>query len=366
MRTILRQLHASLPGSIRYPLDVATASIQDTLQNWRLPAYRVQAAQPDTGNEATMLLLGNKPQYASWIHKLFGCAVNPVQMGKFSHYEILRGNHESLSADIALCPLNTLTLPIYSRLGWRIVPLYINCHIDLNKPIAEIMTSKGAKDDLRIAYRSGYQYTLMKDEQSIHDFFHQMLIPTIRERHEDRAFLSEWENIQRTFHKGFLIGAYLEKRWIGAVLLAVENASTIRIANIGWENGDATWLKKGIATALYNQSFIFAQEKNFKYVNLGSNNPFANDGPLNYKLKLGANITPIAGLEAAQLQSSSHFMGVKINLNAPAAQHFLSSTPLLEYKKNKLSVIGWNADIPPLFRRQVEAGIKWINLEKQA
>ena len=364
LKSIFRQIHSIIPNSLRNPLNITVNSIQDTLLNWRMPAYRVCAPLPSGLGEGTVIYVGNKPQYVSWTHKLFGHAIEPTLLNSLSHYEILRGKHQNLSADITLCPLNALTLPIYSRLGWHVIPLYVNCYVDLNKPITEIVTSRGAKDDLRIARRLGYQFTLLeKSNEAIHEFFHQMLIPTVKKRHEDRAFFSKWKNIEHTYQNGFLIGAYLENQWIGGILLAPEDMDTIRIANIGWRNGEATWLKKGVATALYNQSFIWAQENNFKYVNLGSSNPFANDGPLNFKLKLGANlVVPNFEIEHQQIHSMNHFMGVKINIASPVTQFLLASTPLIEYKEKRLRVIGWNANIPPLFRRQIDLGIEWINL----
>lgn len=363
LKSLLRELHAALPANFRYPIDVATISIQDTLQNWSIPAYRIHAPIPSNEGEGTVIYYGNKPQYASWTHKLLGHVIEPLPVGKFSLLQILRGRNKTLAADISLCPLNPLTLPLYASRGWHIIPLFVNCRINLNKPITEIITSKGAKDDLRIARRIGYQFTLLRNDKAIHEFFHQMLIPTVKTRHEDRAFLSKWENIEHTYQNGFLIGAYLGDHWIGAILLALESADTVRIANIGWRNGDITWLKKGVVTALYNQSFIWAQENNFKYVNLGSSNPFVNDGPLNFKLKLGANlVTPDSEIEHGQTHMMNYFVGIKINLASPIAQSMLASTPLLEYRENKLRAIGWNAEIPPLFRRQIDLGIEWINL----
>ena len=362
-KSLLRRLHTALPDNIRYPIDVAAKNIQDTLQNWHMPAYCVRSFLPDDKGGGTVLYLGDKPQYTTWTHKLFGRAIEPVLLGQFSLFQILSGRNQAFAADIVLCPLNALTLPLYKQYGWRILPVSVTCHINLDRPVKKIITSKGAKDDLRIARRLGYHFQLIKSEEAIQEFFHHMLIPTVKMRHEQRAFFSQWEHIKRVYQSGFLIGAYLKDQWIGAILLAPEETNTIRIANIGWRNGDNQWLKKGIATALYNQAFVWAQENEFRHVNLGSSNPFANDGPLNFKLKLGANIAmPNLKAERNQAQSADSFIGLKINLKSPAAQSFLTSTPLLEYTKDKLAVIGWNTEIPPLFRRQLDLGCEWVNL----
>jgi hypothetical protein len=365
LRPLLRRLHSSLPESVRCQVDISSVSLRDILQNWYLPAYRVCAPLPHGKGEGTILYLGNKPQYSSWTHKLFGHAVEPAFVGQFSLTQILRGNHPDLSADVTLCPVNPLTSYVFRR-KWHIMPLFVDCLVDLRKPIGELITSKGAKDDLRIARRLGYEFQVPTDEAAIHEFFHQMLVPTVKARHEERAFLSQWQKIEHIYRNGVLISAHLEDQYVGAILLALENTETARIANIGWRNGEDQWLKKGIVAALYNQSFVWAQQNGYHFINLGSSNPFANDGPLNFKLKWGATlVAPELKVAQGQVEGAHAFVGVRFNLDSSAAQSFLSSTPLLEYSGGLLRAISWNAEIPPLFRRQFNSGLGWVNLADQ-
>ncbi|SFP59422.1 hypothetical protein SAMN05216419_100848 [Nitrosomonas cryotolerans] len=362
-RPLLRRIHTLLPDNIRRPIDIAAISLQNTLQNWHMPAHVVHALLPDGHTQGTILYLGDQLQYKSWTHQFFGQAVEPTFVGQFTLFQILSGRNSALSADIILCPLNPWTLSLFTRFGWHIIPLNVNCHVDLSKPIEELLRSKGAKEDLRVARRLGYHFDFPKNDAAIHEFFHQMLIPTAKLRHEERAFLSQWENIKRIYQNGVLISAHLDNQWVGAILLARENAETIRFANMGWRNGDEQWRKKGIVAALFNQSFIWAQTNRFKWANLGSSNPFANDGPLNFKLKWAATLTaPEPSFIDGKLEGTRSFIGVKLNLTSSATQSFLTSTPLLEYKKGQLRAIGWNAKIPPLFQRQLDLGCEWVNL----
>lgn len=366
IRKKLRKLHAALPCKIRYPLDVATASIQDTLQNWRIPAYHVQTVLPDSGHEGKMLLFGDRPQYASWIHRFFGRAVEPTLLGQFSLFQIFHGKSLPQPVDIMLLPFNPFTQFMFERQEWRVMPLYINCHVDLCKPIEDLFRSKAVKEDLRVARRLGYHFDFSSDSNKLEEIFHQMFIPTARSRHEERAFLSNLEELKFNLRNGILITALLDEQSVGAILLAHESAETIRLANMGWRNGDDRWRKKGLVAALFNESFAWAREQGYRAVNLGASNPFANDGPLNFKLKWGAKMAvPEFGYANGRLHGIRSFMGVKLNLASPATQRFLSSTPLIEYKKNKLRVVSWNADVPPLFRRQLEMGIEWNNLDEK-
>lgn len=328
-----------------------------------MPAYLVRSALPEGKGEGTILYIGDRRQYKTWTHKLFGHAVEPVLLGQFSLFQILGRRTPALNAGITLCPLNPWTMPLFAQRGWHVTPLFVNCLVDLRKPVNELITSKGAKDDLRVARRLGYRFDLLRSDKGIHEFFHQMLIPTAKLRHEERAFLSQWEAIKRTYQNGVLIAAYLEDQWVGAILLAREGTETVRLANMGWRDGDDQWRKKGLVAELFNQSFNWAQRNGFKWVNLGSSDPFANDGPLNFKLKWGATLmAPELTVANGQVEGAHSFIGVKLDLGSLAAQSFLTSTPLLECAEGKLKAIGWNAEIPPLFRRQLDLGCEWINL----
>lgn len=328
-----------------------------------MPVYRVRAPLAEGTGEGTVLYVGERPQYRSWTHKLFNRPVEPLLLGRFSLLQLLQGRTPALAADFTLCPLNPWTRPLFTRNQWSVVPLFVNCHVDLRVPPTELFSSKGAKEDLRVVRRLGYRFDLLKGEDALHKFFHQMLIPTAKLRHEDRAFLSQWETIKRVSSNGALIGAYLEDQWVGAILLEREGADVVRLANMGWRDGEDIWRKKCIVAAMFNQSFAWAREAGFKWVNLGSSNPFANDGPLNFKLKWGATLAaPEVSVRNGRVEGAHSFIGLKFDLKSAAAQAFFASTPLLEYADGKLRAIGWNAEIPPLFRRQLDLGCDWVNL----
>lgn len=362
-KNLLRHLYAVLPDSVRYQIDITSISLQDTLHNWSMPAYYVRSPLPENKGEGTILYFGDRPQYNSWTHALFGHTVEPVLLGRFSLFQILCRKHPELIADIMLCPLNPWTMPLFAQCGWHIMPLYVDSLIDLRKPINELITSKGANHPMRVARRFDYRFENVKSDQALHEFFHEMLLPTVKIRFQERAFLSQWEDIKDIYQNGVLIAAYLGDEWVGAILLAIEGTNSVRIANLGWRNGADEWRKKGIVAALYNQTFIWAQKNGFIKLDMGSSNPFVKDGPLNFKLKWGATMMPPElGFVEGQLEGASSFIGAKFDLKSSAAQYFLTTTPLLDCVNGKLRAISWNAEVPPQFHRQVKLGYEWVNL----
>ena len=360
---LLRRLHAKLPDTVRYEIDIASISLQDTLHNWHMPAYYVRSSLPDSNGEGTVLYFGDRPQYKSWTHTLFGHTIQPVSLGQFSLFQILGGRHPELTADIMLCPLNPWTMPLFAQRNWHIMPSYVDCHVDLRKPINELITSKDAKGDLRVARRFDYRFENVENDQALHEFFYKMLLPTVKSRYKERAFLPKFENIQHIYQNGVLIAAYLDDEWVGAHLLDIEGTDSIRSANLGWRNGADEWRKKGLIASLYNQTFIWAQENGFIKLNMGSSQPFVNDGPLNFKLKWGATMMPLeVRFVEGQVEGARSFIGAKFDLKSLAAQYFLTTTPLLDCIDGKLRAISWNAEIPPQFRRHISLGCEWVNL----
>lgn len=363
LKSLFRQLHAALPDNVRYPIDVASISIQDTLRNWHMPAYRVQAPLPEGQGEGTVLYLGNRPQYKSWTNKLFGRSIEPSFIGKFSLAQVLRRNNPALCADLTLCPINPWTLSLFTLTGWHIIPLYVLSKIDLAKPLDTLTSNSDAKNELRKLRKLNYYFRELRDEEAFKEFYHEMLKPTVMQRHSENPFLSSFESLKQLYNiKGFLLAAYLDSEWVGANLV-YSDKDTLVCANVGWREASDVFMKKRIVSALQHELIKRAAEQGFHTLDLGSSNPFANDGPLNYKLKWGADIKLPELLYAhKQIQGSRAFIAARFNLASGSAQSMLHNTPLFERHKNSLRVIGWNSIIPPALQRQIDSGIEWINL----
>ena len=363
LRPLLRCLHAALPDNIRRQVDIATISLQDTIQNWRISAYRVRASLPEGSGEGTVLYFGDLPQYRSWTHKLFGRAIEPTPIGRFSLLQILRGRIQALAADIILCPLNPWTIPLFARSGWNIVPRHVICTVDLTKPIKALTSSGDAKNELKVIRKLGYQFRELRDVHAFEEFYNEMLVPTITRRHRERAFLSSMDHLRQIFSKGYLLAAYLDSQWVAANLVVPSEHGVIVAANVGWRGGSDELMKKRVVGALKHELIIRGQDQGFKTLDLGSSNPFANDGSLNYKIKWNVNIWPpeieyIGGY----IQGTRSFIAVKFNLTSESAQLMLHRTPIFERYKGHLRVIGWDSTIPSTFRRQIDNGISWVNL----
>lgn len=360
---MIRRMHHALPEQIARQIDIASISLQDTLQNWRMPAHYVRSSLANGGKQGTILYIGNRPQYKSWTQQLFGQSENLVSQGEIRLIDVLGGDNSVMAADVTLCPLNPWTIPLFRRNGWHIIPQHVLSRIDLKTPIDVLASSRDAKNELRVIRKQDYQFRELRSDEAFEEFYHEMLSPMVARRHNESAFLSSMENLKKQYANGYLLAAYLDSEWVGANLVLNGGEGTLVSANVGWRGGSDELMKKRVVSALLYELMNRASSQGFHTLDLGSSNPFVCDGPLNYKLKWGANIE-LPKIEYSQnlLQGTRSFIAAKFNLASDATQSILHGTPLFESHQGKLQIIGWNSDVPSMIQQRIDHGMPMINL----
>lgn len=358
-----RFIHSALPGFMRRNLDIAAVSLQDTWHNWRLPAYRVSGLLAGNDGRGSLVYFGNLPQYGVWISRIFSETQEPEPLGSVRLIDVCRHKGSWAKNDLLLCPVNPLTQALFTYRGWKIIPKYVTCSIDVRKPIAEIFGSRNTKKELRILRKKNYKFRVLSLDTSFEEFYFHMLVPTVMERHGKQAHISSIDKMRTDIEDGFLFAAYLASDWVGASLVIRQNPKVLRAANIGWKHGEEKLLKERIVSALRSELIVYAKEHGYESLDLGSSNPFPSDGPLTSKLKWNAVINlPRIEHNEGKVEGARAFLALSVNLDSPAARSMMKNTPVFERYRGTLRVIGWNAEVPPQFRRMVRNGLPWVNL----
>lgn len=363
-KSLLRRMHGALPEPVARQIDIATLSMQDTLQNWRMPARYVRAPLAGGNGEGTILYIGDRPQYKSWTQQLFGQPAQTVSLGEFTLFEVLKESQPALAADVTLCPLNPWTIPLFSREGWHIVPLHVLSSINLETPIDVLASNRDAKNELRVIRKHDYQFRELRSDEAFEEFYREMLSPMVARRHHESAFLSSMANLKQQYaNEGYLLAAYLDSEWVGANLVLNGTQGTLVSANVGWRDGSDELMKKRVVSALLYELIKRAAEQGFRTLDLGSSNPFANDGPLNYKLKWGASIElPKIEYTGRVLDGARGFIAAKFNLASDAARSMLHNTPFFESHAGNLRAVGWNPAMPAAIQQKIDHGMPLLNL----
>lgn len=330
------------------------------------PAFRVRGRLLAEDEPGTLIHCGDLPQYKTWVANLFAEADPPELIGSFSLADIARRRGALADADAVLCPINPLSRILFPARSWFIVPKYIECLIDLDLPLEQLVRRHRAKDDLRIIRKKNYRFEVRSDDASFDEFYHNMLVPTATKRHEDRAHISSPELLRNVFRGGYLLAAYLGDQWVGANLIVPRDGGVVNWANVGWRGGSEQLMKDRVVPALLHEMIVRAKAEGFRTLSLGSCAPFVNDGPLNFKLKWGAHLAaPQIIYENDQLQGANAYIAAYYRLAATGGRAMLQHAPILDRHGGLLRAIGWQSTLRPDFRHQVEQGLAWVDLAKK-
>ena len=329
-----------LPTRARFHTDVVIGGVFNTYANWHLPAYRVCGRLHFFSDSTT---------------------VEPI--GSYSLAEIGKRKGELSNCDILVCPSNPVSRLLFTEPGWFIIPKYIKCLIDLCKPVEQLVCRHAAKDDLRIARKKNYRFEVLRQEAAFDQFYHEMFVPTTRIRHEDRANIPSLETLKKAFKNGYLLAAYQEDEWVAANLMVPQTGNVLNWANVGWRWGAEQLMKDRVVSALMFEMMVRGKNEGYDTLDLGSCNPFVNDGPLGYKLKWGAEMSlPLLGYEENRLHGLNSYLSVHFNIKSESARFMLKNSPVMDKHDGYLRALGYDSQPRSDFKRQVENGLPWINL----
>ena len=355
-----------LPHPWRGKLNLALHDLPETL-NRKYPISVRSGQVSGEGGLAQIASFGNLRCYRQWYARIFDDSTVVEEGTLHTRSKVIKLGEGNSEHDLILHPANSLTEQKFERAGWLLVPQYVNCSIDLKKPLEKILSSRDVKNEMRVIRKLGYSFKVLQSESALEEFYHEMLRPMEAERHGELTDKTDLEFLRQKFQKGFLLAAYLDSKWVGANFMVEESPGVIRSRHVGWRDGSQELLRQGrIVSALLQEVIRHVQEQGYTKLDLGSSNPFADDGPLIYKLKWVADIElPSALNEDGQLVDAETMTAVHFQLANQGARSILERTPVIAKYGDGLRVYGWDTPMRSEFKRQIEKGIDWVNLAEE-
>lgn len=363
LKNTARKATDLLPKSLRGKFNLALHDIPETLNKKYSITVRKGQIAGDSG-AAQVASFGNMRCYRQWWGRIFeDCKV--VEEGSLhTRSSVIKLGEDNPEYDLIMHPVNSITEKRFRQAEWLLVPQYVNCSIDLTNPLEKILSSRDVKNEMRVIRKLGYSFKILQSESALEEFYHDMLLPMESERHGELTDRTDLDFLRKKFKKGFLLAAYQDSQWVGANFMVEEAHGVIRSRHVGWRDGSQELLRKGrIVSALLQEVIRHVQAEGYTKLDLGSSNPFADDGPLIYKLKWGADIElPSALNNNGQLIDAETMTAVHFNLANPGARTILKHTPVIAKCGDGLRVYGWDTPMRSEFKRQVKKGIEWFNL----
>jgi hypothetical protein len=337
----------------------------DIVRNWNLSSEVVTGRISGSHLKGYVIYFGDESQYRSWINGFLDNPRTSNELGQFRFLDIARFKHGLSKYDLAICPVNAATEILFSHQKWRVVPRLIDWVIDLRKPLREIFHTKNIKKNISRLRKFNYTFRVANSNSALEEFYNEMLIPMVKKRHKELAFISRFEDLVEKLKNGFLLCAYRNNDWLGAILVVYESNKIVRAANVGWRNGDIRLMRDHIGFALDVELIKRMKSEGFEYLNLGNSLPFVNDGVFQYKVHLGFSpIMPGVDLETGKLRRKGGFFAVYFNLASKSGQAILHQNPLMEKHGHLLRAVAWDSQPRHELRRLFADGIAWIDLKK--
>ncbi len=365
LRASIRKLLQQAPDPVLILAETSFAGLTETLANWQAEASCWQGPLYDGGPDASVLVVGQSPFTAPWIARIFDQSPAQSPAGKLQTWPVLGGSSR-LNVDLVLWDLNPLTAALAQRRGWYIAPKYVEVYVDLQADFDLIVRSRGTRDDLRYINKLDYSFQDLSGDRAFDEFYDTMLLPTVQKRHGALARTVARSETKQLWTDSWALGAFLDGEWVGGSIIPKDEDGTLRWGLVGWRNGDPAIQKKRVVSALVLEIVRRAKADGHKWLNMGSSNPFPDDGPLNYKLRYNGKIVePSYQVVNRRTANMNARLGVHFDLDKPVAKEILKRCAFFDVSKGHLRTVCWNAKIPSLFRHQVDSGFPWTDLSQE-
>ncbi len=281
------------------------------------------------GNEATSerplcLLYGGVDSYP--LELGFGDSYRKCHAGRAWLWSLSRAvKAKGQGCALALIGVRGPYLRLVKLADSFLIPSWVSGEVDL--PLgSSILESSSVRSDIRRIRKHKLHFSITRDPERFHEFYHRMYVPYISAAHGRSAFILPYDAMKSEFGNCELLLVTKEGRSIAGILITYEK-STPRLWSLGVRDADRSHVKEGTVTALFYFSFMHLEENGYRVANVGFTRPFLDDGVLRYKQKWGARI----------IGASAECFVLKLLSNTPGASGFLGSHPFIFRSGDELS-----------------------------
>ncbi|MBV9079538.1 MAG: hypothetical protein JO102_00300 [Elusimicrobia bacterium] len=159
------------------------------------------------------------------------------------------------------------------------------------------------------------------DDASFDDFYHRMYAPYVRARHGSTVVLSDYEGLKSRLKHSEIVFVTHEGKRLGGYLVDFGHEAP-RMLELGVLDGHQLYMKMGVPGAAYYFSFQRMIEKGRSTAMLGTSRGYLKDGPLSYKLSLGAHF-------GDRHYEKTGFLYFRFMTRTRALENFLIENPML-------------------------------------
>jgi len=181
------------------------------------------------------------------------------------------------------------------------------------------------KNELRLIRKYGYEYDVSYASQDFEEFYHQMYLPTTRDRHGELSFPKSISEAYQYFRRGWLFRVKRDGDWVsGVVCHPLQGVLLARISGV--KNADARLIHEGATAATYYAAIHWANQHRYKVVNFLGSGVRLSGGLFQHKRKWGATVSVSPNLHRQ--------IWIRVRRITPAVSRFLKENSFIVVDKS--------------------------------
>lgn len=205
------------------------------------------------------------------------------------------------------------------------------------------------KNELRLIRKHGYEYDVSYDRLDFEEFYHQMCLPTTRERHGKQSRPFSIEEAYQYFQHGWLFRVKRDGIWVSGSICHLQH-NILVIDMVGVRNADEQLIWQGATAATFYTAIHWANQNGCKAVNFLGSGSYLQGGLFQHKRKWGTTIRISPYLH--------RLTWLKIQRRTPAVVQFLKENPVVTVDKDGklhgLIVVDDSQDVSDEIRKEWE------------
>lgn len=208
------------------------------------------------------------------------------------------------------------------------LPLYVEWWLNIQgqpEDFKQRLPTHMRREAERLIRKYEYTFETSHKQEDFDTFYHQMYVPSMNSTHGELTDLTPYDEACNYFRQGWLHKVIRQGEFVaGCLVYKLPQALCLKL--MGVKNGDEGLRREGVYYAVYYPLLVEANQKGYKFVNVGKSAPFPKLNFFQYKRRWGMAISPTCDNDF-QIWFYFHRL-------TPAVTQFLLANPLVCLQQN--------------------------------
>ncbi len=360
-------LPALINKNILTRFELVLEKINSIIESIKLPIFEIGGKEKHSNSYVKVIFCGNQKSFYYLGKKIFDNSYTKKKIGEISIYNHRKLNEigASRDADIVIIKISRFFKHFFKKNNFYIMPEWVNLVLDTSKTYQEIKEgfSSGAKKDIKMIKKYGYDYELTDDEEKLKYFYYNMFLPYILKKHSEETEEYYLRYIKMMLGRSklkLLLVRYCGKYICGGLVTINKNKAIL--PSMGVLHAEEKYVKSYATSALFYFHILSAIKAGVNEINYGDTRTILSDGVFQYKKKWGMKIK--------KSLFQSNVLALKINKKNPGVLSFLKNNPFIFEENNSFKgLILYDEDKPlthleiyRLYKRFYAPGIEKLEI----